>query len=137
MKILVLTLLLFCTGFSAQTAKKPSRHTAASSSHHSNSRVRGKSSKSRSRATHVASGPRRQQAPSSDRYKEIQEALIAKGYLKSPADGTWNADTADALRRFQADQNLSSTGKVNSLSLIALGLGPKSESSPKPLAEKP
>ena len=31
----------------------------------------------------------------------------------------------DALKRFQHDQNLPEDGKVGSLSLIALGLGPK------------
>jgi len=31
----------------------------------------------------------------------------------------------EALRRFQQEQNLDPTGKINSLSLIALGLGPK------------
>jgi hypothetical protein len=31
----------------------------------------------------------------------------------------------DALKRFQHDQNLIEDGKVGSLSLIALGLGPK------------
>lgn len=71
-----------------------------------------------------------QQSPSFDRFKEIQEALAAKGYLKAPPDGTWNAASADALKRFQADQNLSTTGKVNALSLIALGLGPKSTVKP-------
>src|SRR5437588_11092365 len=70
----------------------------------------------------------RQQAPSPERYREIQEALAAKGYLRSPATGSWNQDSADALRRFQQDQHLDATGKLNSRSLIALGLGPKTES---------
>ena len=34
------------------------------------------------------------------------------------------ADSVDALKRFQADQNLMPDGKINSFSLIALGLGP-------------
>ncbi len=66
-----------------------------------------------------------QTAPTPDRYKEIQEALAKKGYLHGEATGVWNADSADALRRFQQDQNLSASGKLDSLSLIALGLGPK------------
>ena len=68
----------------------------------------------------------RQQNPTPDRYKEIQQALAAKGYLAAEqANGEWTDASADALRRFQADQNLDPTGKINSLSLIALGLGPK------------
>ncbi len=38
----------------------------------------------------------------------------------------------EALKRFQAAQNLEVTGKINSLSLIALGLGPKREAAAKP-----
>ncbi len=70
----------------------------------------------------------RQLQPTPQRYKEIQEALAAKGYMPSEeATGSWGPASTDALKRFQADQNLESTGKINSLSLIALGLGPKRE----------
>ncbi len=81
----------------------------------------------------------RQLAPTPQRYKEIQDALAAKGYLKpEDANGTWNQASVDALKKFQAGQNLDSTGKINSLSLIALGLGPKRETPPpKPPAEAP
>jgi peptidoglycan hydrolase-like protein with peptidoglycan-binding domain len=68
----------------------------------------------------------RQSAPTPDRYREIQEALVEKGYLSSEdATGTWGPSSADALKKFQAEQTLDTTGKIDSLSLIALGLGPK------------
>ena len=81
----------------------------------------------------------RQLAPTPQRYKEIQEALAAKGYLKpEDANGAWNQASVDALKKFQAGQNLDSTGKINSLSLIALGLGPRRETAaPKPPADVP
>ena len=63
--------------------------------------------------------------PSPERYKDIQQALAGKGYFQGEPNGQWGPDSADALKRFQADQNLASDGKLNSLSLIALGLGPK------------
>jgi peptidoglycan hydrolase-like protein with peptidoglycan-binding domain len=66
-----------------------------------------------------------QTAPTPGRYKEIQEALAKKGYLHGDANGVWNQDSADALRRFQQDQSLQASGKLDSLSIIALGLGPK------------
>ena len=66
-----------------------------------------------------------QTAPTSDRYKEIQEALAKKGYLHGEASGVWDPSSADALRRFQQDQSLQASGKLDSLSIIALGLGPK------------
>ena len=69
-----------------------------------------------------------QAIPSPQRYREIQEALAAKGYLPSDrATGQWNDASVDALKRFQADQKIDSNGRINSLSLIALGLGPKHE----------
>ncbi len=71
-----------------------------------------------------------QASPSSDRYREIQEALAAKGYLKTPPNGVWDQESTEAMKRFQADQKLTSTGKLNSLSLIALGLGPKTTEMP-------
>jgi hypothetical protein len=72
----------------------------------------------------------RQATPTPDRYREIQSALATKGYLKpEDATGAWNANSADALKKFQAEQNLESNGKINSLSLIALGLGPHREAS--------
>jgi len=66
-----------------------------------------------------------QTAPTPDRYKEIQGALAQKGYLHGEATGVWNQDSTDALRRFQQDQNLQASGKLDSLSIIVLGLGPK------------
>jgi peptidoglycan hydrolase-like protein with peptidoglycan-binding domain len=76
-----------------------------------------------------------QTSPAPDRYRQIQEALAAKGYLPAEqASGQWNDASADALKRFQADQNLDATGKVNSLSLIALGLGPKHDATPTVVA---
>jgi peptidoglycan hydrolase-like protein with peptidoglycan-binding domain len=65
------------------------------------------------------------QQPSAERYKEIQQALSSGGYFKTEADGTWGPASIDALKRFQHDQNLVEDGKIGSLSLIALGLGPK------------
>ena len=65
--------------------------------------------------------------PTSERYKEIQQALSEKGYFGGPADGNWGPESIDALKRFQHDQNLTEDGKINSLSIIALGLGPKRE----------
>ena len=79
----------------------------------------------RSRRTVVARRPPTQQQPTTDRYKEIQQALADKGYFQGPVDGAWNAGSVEALKRFQKDQNLDPDGKIGSLSLIALGLGPK------------
>jgi hypothetical protein len=71
----------------------------------------------------------RQSAPTPDRYREIQSALVAKGFLApEDANGAWGTSSAEALKKFQADETLESTGKIDALSLIALGLGPKHDS---------
>jgi Putative peptidoglycan binding domain len=64
-------------------------------------------------------------APSADRYRDIQAALSSRGYFNGPVDGVWGTSSTEALKRFQHDQNLAEEGKIDSLSLIALGLGPK------------
>ena len=71
-----------------------------------------------------ASTPR-QLAPTKERYQQIQQALASKGYFSGEPNGVWGPDSTESLKRFQADQNLSPDGKLTSLSLIALGLGPK------------
>jgi peptidoglycan hydrolase-like protein with peptidoglycan-binding domain len=70
-------------------------------------------------------GPSYQSHPDPQRYQEIQKALADRGYFKGAVNGQWGDDSVDALKRFQADQKLSADGKINSLSLIGLGLGPK------------
>jgi len=65
-----------------------------------------------------------QQHPTSDRYLEIEQALVERGYLEQ-ADGTWSAESVAALKKFQQDQELTADGKLGALSLTALGLGPR------------
>jgi peptidoglycan hydrolase-like protein with peptidoglycan-binding domain len=79
----------------------------------------------------VASWRSTQKAPTPERYKEIQQALASKGYLQSPS-GVWDNSSVEALKKFQADQNLEPSGKLDSLSLIGLGLGPKRDQQPVP-----
>jgi len=66
-----------------------------------------------------------QPRPTDDRYLEIERALATRGYLDREPSSAWTPDCAEALKRFQKDQNLPPNGKITSLSLIALGLGPK------------
>ena len=76
-----------------------------------------------------------QQAPTPERYKQIQQALADRGYLQGTPTGTWGPEAVDSLKRFQQDQNLNPTGKIDSLSLIALGLGPKRANATPPKAQ--
>jgi peptidoglycan hydrolase-like protein with peptidoglycan-binding domain len=78
-----------------------------------------------------------QQHPTTERYKEIQQALMDRGYFRGPVDGNWGPESESALQRFQHDQNLEEDGKIGSLSLIALGLGPRRAASPEPPKRPP
>jgi peptidoglycan hydrolase-like protein with peptidoglycan-binding domain len=96
--------------------------------------------KSRSVASKAAKGKKtlrrasapRQLAPTKERYQQIQQALAGKGYYSGEPNGVWGQDSTEALKRFQTDQNLTPDGKLTSLSLIALGLGPKRLSAQSP-----
>ncbi|MDE3196070.1 MAG: peptidoglycan-binding protein, partial [Acidobacteriota bacterium] len=74
----------------------------------------------------------RQLSPTPERYKEIQQALADKGYLKSDPSGVWDADSIDAMKRFQADRKQDPTGKLTAAGLIDLGLGPTRNPSASP-----
>jgi hypothetical protein len=82
---------------------------------------KGRTTKGRAAVT----TPVHQLAPTPDRYREIQQALVDKGYLKSEPNGVWDTASSDALKQYQTEKNLPPTGKITSASLIGLGLGPK------------
>ncbi len=85
----------------------------------------GRSRGKHGRVSYVAArGPSLQAAPSPERYQEIQQALASRGFYKGEVNGTWGPDSVDALKQFQTAQNLPNDGKISSLSLIGLGLGP-------------
>ena len=116
---------------SAPAKKKtatPARKATAASSKTGASKASSKSAKKQA-AVAVGSYRRGQQAPTSDRYREIQQALVDRGYLRNEASGSWDKQSTEALKQFQAENDLSPTGKLSSLSLIRLGLGPKRETS--------
>ena len=122
--VIALTVSALALSLQAAPAKKAGVHTtsnakaAASKSGVTRSRTR------KSRAKRAAA-PTYQLHPDPERYQQIQQALADRGYFKGAINGQWNDDSIDALKRFQADQKLDSDGKINALSLIGLGLGPK------------
>jgi peptidoglycan hydrolase-like protein with peptidoglycan-binding domain len=64
-----------------------------------------------------------QMAPTPDRINDIQSALARGGYYKGDPNGKMDADTVDAVQRFQSANGLDTTGKVDALTLQKLGLG--------------
>jgi peptidoglycan hydrolase-like protein with peptidoglycan-binding domain len=119
-------------GGATSTHKSGGKAARGKASHKSSAKASGKTAtrkgaKGKRRASRKPARPARntQRTPTPERYKEIQQALIAKGYLKEPASGAWDPESVAAMKRFQADQRLAADGKISALSLIALGLGSK------------
>ncbi len=71
-----------------------------------------------------AARPRVPQQPGPERLTEIQSALAKAGYLQGEPTGKWDDGSIAAMKRFQQEHAIPATGKINALSLIALGLGP-------------
>lgn len=109
---------------SAKTKSGSARPVAAKSRTATSAHAPAAGSKGKRRRT-VARRPPSQQQPTADRYKEIQQALADRGYFHGVPDGNWGPESADALKRFQMEQNLDADGKIGALSLMALGLGPQ------------
>ncbi len=91
------------------------RHHSATSSH---SRTLHKGA---SRSHHRLHG---QQAIEPARVTEIQQALIREHYLATEANGKWDATTAAAMQKYQADQGWQTKLTPDSRALKKLGLGP-------------
>lgn len=82
------------------------------------------------RNTAVAHRPSYQTTPTPDRYQQIQQSLADRGFYKGEVNGVWGADSVDAMKSFQASQNLPDDGKITSKALIGLGLGSSHASPP-------
>jgi peptidoglycan hydrolase-like protein with peptidoglycan-binding domain len=84
-----------------------------------------KSSKHRSKKTAKKSWKSKgQKTITSDRTREIQQALIRAHYLEGEANGQWDSRTQAAMRKFQGDQGWQTKVLPDSRALIKLGLGP-------------
>ena len=59
-----------------------------------------------------------------ERAQQIQQALIHAGDLRGPATGRWDAETREAMKRYQQQNGFSATGVPDAKSLMKLGLGP-------------
>jgi Putative peptidoglycan binding domain len=117
------------------TAKTAStKKTATSSSAKTTKSTKTTKKSTKATAKTAAAWHPRQMTPTPERYKEIQQALVDKGYLKSEPNGVWDAQSIDALRQFQTDKKLSVTGRISSASLIGLGLGPNTATAETPSA---
>jgi peptidoglycan hydrolase-like protein with peptidoglycan-binding domain len=130
---LLLAPVLFAAAATQSKSKSPSHSSNAKVTTHRSHTAKAKRHTTRSRRSARSSYQTR---PTTERYKDIQQALADKGYFKGDVTGKWGSDSSDALQRFQSDNKLPNDGKINSLSLIQLGLGPKRDSI-KPVTAPP
>jgi hypothetical protein len=112
-------------GTAASSPPKRHKKVSASASHHPRSSS-GKRAEARSGAHHPSPVHMRlahmQMAP--ERVEQIQQALIAAGALHGAPSGRWDAETRDAMSRYQAENGFGVTGLPDAKSLMKLGLGP-------------
>src|SRR6202034_3575858 len=80
-----------------------------------------------------------QKAPTPARISEIQTALQRHGYYQGDPNGKWDSNTVAAMQKFQSENGLESSGKINALTLQKLGLGSSiaGVSAPKPVHPEP
>jgi peptidoglycan hydrolase-like protein with peptidoglycan-binding domain len=64
-----------------------------------------------------------QKAPTPDRIKEIQSALSREGAYSGEPTGKWDNATIEAMKKYQGDNGISPTGKIDALTINKLGLG--------------
>ena len=57
-----------------------------------------------------------------DDAKQVQQALLARGYAPGAADGVYGPGTERAIRAFQKDAGLTADGKAGAKTFAALGL---------------
>lgn len=106
--------------------KKTHASPSATSSHLSTTSTRKKSAKSggtKSSSRRRSKKVRGQTTPTPERISEIQERLVSKGVLAGTPTGKWDDSTVDAMKKFQASNGLTPTGKLDALTLQKLGLG--------------
>jgi peptidoglycan hydrolase-like protein with peptidoglycan-binding domain len=101
----------------SSAASAPATSTAAATT--TTSAKKKKSSKNH----HSSKREPTQKAPTPQRISEIQSALAHGGYYQGTPNGKWDSNTVAALQKFQSDNGLSSSGKIDASSLQKLGLG--------------
>ena len=121
--------LLLLTG--AASAATQSKHTSSShksaSSHHASAHKTAYSGKHSSKHASKKTASARshgQRTIGEDRTREIQTALIREHYLTGEPSGVWDAESKNAMMRYQEANGWQTKVTPDSRALIKLGLGP-------------
>src|SRR5271155_3555062 len=144
---LVLALLVYASSASAHpvsvatAARSPQQSSAASAPTNSaaTTTTTAATKKKSSKKHHGSKREPTQKAPTPERISEIQSALAHGGYYQGTPNGKWDSNTISAMQKFQSDNGLSNSGKIDAPSLQKLGLGSGTAGvdAPKPITPKP
>jgi hypothetical protein len=118
---------------SATAALNPQQSSASAPAASSKSSTSTKKKKTKH---HSSKREPTQKAPTPDRISEIQSALARGGYYQGQPNGKWDSNTVAALQKFQSDNGMNASGKLDAPSLQKLGLGSSTAGvdAPKPLS---
>jgi peptidoglycan hydrolase-like protein with peptidoglycan-binding domain len=124
------------TGTTSASAPRPQQASASSAPASSSTAAKQKKS---SKKHHASKREPTQKAPTPERISEIQSALSRNGYYQGNPNGKWDSNTISAMQKFQSDNGLSNSGKIDAPSLQKLGLGSGTAGvdAPKPVTPKP
>ena len=96
----------------------PSIYAGARSPAAQSSTSKKKKTKKKTKPTAVG-----QKTPTPDRIKEIQLALSREGAYSGEPTGKWDNATIEAMKKYQGDNGITPTGKIDALTINKLGLG--------------
>jgi peptidoglycan hydrolase-like protein with peptidoglycan-binding domain len=96
---------------------------SASSTKTTSKTTSGRSWKSSGKKSSRTKKVKGQAAPTPDRINEIQSALAKKGAFAGEPTGKWDDSTVEAMKKFQSDNHLNPTGKLDAPTLQKLGFG--------------
>jgi peptidoglycan hydrolase-like protein with peptidoglycan-binding domain len=107
----------------AATSPQQSNASSAAGSSSASAPASTTTKKKSSKKHHSSKREPTQKVPTPERVSEIQSALARGGYYQGNPNGKWDSNTVSALQKFQSENGLSSSGKIDALSLQKLGLG--------------
>ena len=98
---------LSASALSAQTSAAPSKPTPTSHAPTVHPKVDSSSTSAMSKSTHKS------MAWTTEQIKEAQEGLAKAGFYKGKPTGQFNADTRKALKKYQKQNKLPVTGRLD------------------------
>jgi peptidoglycan hydrolase-like protein with peptidoglycan-binding domain len=123
-------LLLMGTTPVFSAAAKAARKSAGQTS----TRSSKKKSKSKKKGKSTPAG---QKAPTPDRIRDIQTALNREGAYTGEPTGKWDNATVEAMKKYQGDNGINPTGKIDALTLNKLKLGSETAGKGAPIPPAP